>query len=90
MITATRIEMYQGDGENGPFGYIDGWFVNWYREAGDDRLLFWLEAEDGYQGDGPLDQTDAYDTVSAHVDRLENRERSHELESITSRLSEVA
>ncbi len=88
MRSATTIEIYQGDGGDGPFGYIDGWFINWYLEAGDDRLLFWLEAEDGYEGDGPMDRTAAEDAVRDRVDRLESREYSRGLQSILSAIQD--
>lgn len=26
--TIAKWEVYQGDGQNGPFGYIGGWLVN--------------------------------------------------------------
>jgi len=45
-----NIEFYQGDGLNGPFGYCQGVFINWFLNY-DNALDFSLEEDDEWDFD---------------------------------------
>lgn len=56
----TTWEYYQGDGENGPFGFIDGWFVSWsLNDCGE--LVFSLDLDQHDIDTGELDAEDVAD-----------------------------
>lgn len=81
---ATDWEYYQGDGENGPFGYKGGWFVEW-APGEDGKLGYILTSED--DGEPPMTDADVEIFVDAWLDAQYAAEYSKPLQDIFEALS---
>ncbi len=81
---ATDWEYYQGDGENGPFGYKGGWFVEW-APGKDGKLGYILTPED--DGEPPMTDADVEIFVDAWLDAQYAAEYSKPLQDIFEAMS---
>lgn len=85
-------EYHQNNGSEGPFGYLDGWFVNWALE--NDRLAFSLELDKHDIETGELDRDDLGNEegteryVSEWLAREQSKEYSLPLSDIMATLAE--
>jgi hypothetical protein len=76
-------EVYQGDGGSGPFGYLDGWFVNWSLDA-EGKLRFELDADQHYDGDDePMSKQAAERFVAEWLEREMEKESSRVIAKIS-------
>ena len=87
--TQKHWDHYQGDGGEGPFGFIGGWFINW-RVDEDGEMTFELELDKQDIESGDLDEEavadkdEARETVQAWIEDEQAKEYSSALAKIKS------
>jgi hypothetical protein len=74
-------DYHQGDGARGPFGYVDGWFVDWFLDS-DGNLAFTLtrDAEDRDEPESSEDEAEQF--VREWLDRELTQEYSRAVETL--------